>query len=82
MDIADLQQFAVGEWVNIDDGIVGVVVFNAARGEWSAKYPETLYPRVDNDGIMICQSNGALVFHGNDYFVEHAGRIRRHDHHS
>ena len=69
-----LDIYRVGDLVDIDDGVIGTVVFNAAIDEWSLKYPKEEWGYLS--GIMIEQLNGALVFHPTEYFEAEHCRIK------
>ncbi len=79
MELSRVQKFAVGDWIDVDDGLLGVVVFNTVRPEWSDEFPKADWPKREYDGIMMRQSNGALVFHGSEYFTDGRGRIQHCD---
>ncbi|MFK7941246.1 MAG: hypothetical protein AB8B82_17835 [Roseovarius sp.] len=72
-----LDDFHVGDTVDIDDGLAGVVVFNSFIGSWSDEFPEEKWSYMEEKGLMIRTEDAGLVFHDADYFISGAGRIVR-----
>ncbi|SLN68779.1 hypothetical protein ROA7450_03702 [Roseovarius albus] len=72
-----LNEIRVGDCLDVDDGIIGAVVFNSVVGEWSDNFPEQEWPQADYLGIMIQQENGALVFFDGTTLVEEKVPLRR-----
>ena len=63
-----LAEVRAGDGVTIDGNIGGEVVFVSVAASYATDYLAEDWPLEQYDGIMIRQSNGALIFHPRSLF--------------
>ena len=70
-----LKNIMAGDIIDIDEGVIGTVVFNAISEDYSEEFPIEDWGGEANNGIMIQQENGALLFHDLEYLLTDYCRI-------
>lgn len=76
MNEAALSSINCGDTVSIDD-VVGEVVSSSITNSYSAEFPKADWDGPDNDGIMIRQDNGALIFHDTEFLKAKYCRLEK-----
>lgn len=62
MKYSDGSPLRIGDHIELSDGLVGIVVFNNATGEYSPEYPESEWGYL-SPGVMVDTTEAGLVYY-------------------